>query len=177
LYRLIPVGALLLLACGSPVPPSPSPKASPTTTASASPSALSCANVPPVYHPARLKLLDACATFKGLVIADLHELDGDRHLWIEPDAGYEGLLNAANDYHGHKALVAEIVPACTTEPASAAAAARCPASKIPGPAVGAHVLVTGPHVLDTNHGWNEIHPVASLQLLKTLFEGDPDDDA
>lgn len=96
------------------------------------------------------------------MIADLHERDGDRHLWIEPDAGYEGLLNAANLYNGHKALVAEIVPACTSQPADEAAASHCPASKIAAPAVGAHVVITGPHVLDTVHGWQEIHPVASL---------------
>ena len=173
--RVLVLFGLLAFAC---IPsPTPSPTTSPSHSPSPSPTAMNCANVPPVYHPARLQLLDACATFKGLVIADLHELDGDRHLWIEPDAGYEGLLNAANDYHGHKALVAEIVPACTTQPATAAAASHCPASKIPAPAVGAHIQITGPHVLDTNHGWNEIHPVASLVMLPALFVGDPDDDA
>ncbi len=44
-------------------------------------------------------------------------------------------------------------------------AARCPKSKLPIPKLGDHIAIDGPWVLDTNHGWREIHPVDSIQLL------------
>ena len=31
------------------------------------------------------------------------------------------------------------------------------------PPVGTRVSVTGPWVLDTEHGWNEIHPVVKIE--------------
>jgi len=128
--------------------------------------------MPPVYHPARLKLLQPCVTFRGTVLADLHERDGDRHLWLAPDPGYEKFLNAANVYKGHKALVAEIVPACTSEPANETAAAACPASKLGTPVAGSHLEITGRWVEDLNHGsWREVHPVASLKVLPRVSLG------
>lgn len=161
------VSGIFSAACGSTTPPAPrpspgvSPAASPSTTAAPA----SCGNASPVYHPQRLRLLDACITFHGTVLANLSENDGDHHLWIAPDPGYERYLNAANVYHGQRAIVAEIVPACTTEPADSAAAVRCPASTLHPPAAGQRVQVIGPHVLDTVHGWQEVHPVTSIAAI------------
>jgi hypothetical protein len=32
------------------------------------------------------------------------------------------------------------------------------------PPVGAHAQVTGSYVLDTNHGWMEIHPISVIDV-------------
>lgn len=158
--RRLVLALLLTAACSLPGDPAPSPTTGPTTC-----ERLSDQLVPPVYHPQRLQLLEPCVLYRGVVIANLHEQDGDRHLWIAPDPDYERFLNPANVYHGRKALVAEIVPACITEPADEAAAARCPRSTLSPPPSGSHVEITGPWVLDTHHGWDEIHPVASIKIL------------
>jgi hypothetical protein len=163
------LATLALLACGTPPSPATSPSPTGTATPTAKPTVPGpvpiCTAVPPVYHPARLRLLGKCEVFRGIVVANLHETDGDHHLWISPDPGYEHFLNAANTLHGSKALVAEIVPACTTPPASSAAAAMCPPSRIAEPTVRQHVEITGPWVVDTVHAWQEIHPVLTLMVL------------
>jgi len=114
-----------------------------------------------LYHPYRFTVY-GCAEFTGTVLAVLHEPDGDWHIWAAPDPGYEGLLNQANVYHGRRALVLEIVPACASAPLDSHAAAQCPPSPIAAPAVAAHIRASGPWVLDVPHGWAEIHPVESL---------------
>jgi hypothetical protein len=169
-FLVLAAAVLLAAACSTPTPtPSPSASATVRPTASpvptASPPSPTCAPGPPVYHPARLRLLAKCIAFQGVVIAVLHETDGDHHLWISPDPGYERYLNAANLLHGVPALVAEIVPACTSPPADSHAAAMCPASALPGPAVHAHLEVMGPWVLDTVHGWQEVHDVVAERAL------------
>jgi hypothetical protein len=165
-YRSLLVGlaALALVACGGPGP-APTPSSSPTTIPSTSPPAPACAKPAPVYHPTRLALRGICQLYQGVVLEVLNEADGDHHIWISPDPGYEHFLNSMNRIHGQPALVAEIVPACTTEPADSSAAARCPASALQEPKVGDHLYVQGPWVTDTIHGWNEIHPVTNLQEL------------
>ena len=39
-------------------------------------------------------------------------------------------------------------------------------NKIQIPNVGEHVKVTGSLVNDTHNGWNEIHPMTSIEILK-----------
>ena len=34
------------------------------------------------------------------------------------------------------------------------------------PGVGAYVSVTGVHVLDTTHGWMELHPVTDITVIR-----------
>jgi hypothetical protein len=157
---LVPM--LVLVGCTGPAPtptPKPSPSASHTVTPSASASPVTCVKPPPVYHPTRLAIKSTCVEAQGVVLAVLHETDGDYHIWLSLDPAYTRLLNSMNLYHGQPALVAEIVPACATEPASSSAAAQCPASTLKEPAVGDHISVRGPWVTDTIHGWNELHPI------------------
>lgn len=63
-------------------------------------------------------------------------------------------------------MLAEITPDCppTGNPADAYAAARCPRAGLPIPAIGQRISLDGPWVLDTDHGWREIHPVDSIQI-------------
>ena len=119
-----------------------------------------------VYSPDRLQLLDPCKHAEGTVVDVAHEVDGDYHVWFKPDAGYEALLNAQNHFQAQPAMLAEITPDCdlATNPTDARSAARCPRSRLPIPSLGDHIAIDGPWVLDTDHGWREIHPVDSIQI-------------
>jgi hypothetical protein len=94
-----------------------------------------------VYHPVRLVVQRECVDLTGVVYSVRHELDGDYHVDVTLDL--PGYTNAKNDSGQHGALVAEIMPGQT----------------IPVPKVGEEVDVLGTWVLDTWHGWLELHPV------------------
>jgi hypothetical protein len=104
-----------------------------------------------VYHPSRLHVLKTCRWYWGTVSRVKHEEDGDAHVNVTPDPGFEGYLDGANRSIQYGALVTEIMPG----------------QDLPPPAVGAHVAVFGTWVLDTEHGWNEIHPIWALVDLTT----------
>jgi hypothetical protein len=69
--------------------------------------------------------------------------DGDVHLDLRLDPGYERLLDDGNDRVGGN-LVVEVIP--------------YDRSRVAIPAEGVRIQVVGPWVADTQHGWNEIHP-------------------
>jgi hypothetical protein len=58
-------------------------------------------------------------------------------------------------------------PICVNKVTQASAKKACKNfhQKINLPNVGDHVEVTGIHMLDTEHGWLEIHPVTKIKLL------------
>jgi hypothetical protein len=120
-----------------------------------------------VYQPDRLQVLDACAHAEGVVLAVVPEPDGDYHVWIDVGSKYGHLLNGEDHFQGRPALLAEITPDCplSTNPPNALAASRCARSEIPIPKQGERIAIDGPWVLDTNHGWNEIHPIDTLKVL------------
>lgn len=129
-----------------------------------------CRSDPPlagVWSPDRLQVLSACKHVTGIVAVTQPEPDGDHHIWLRVDPGYEYLLNAENHFQAEPALLAEITPDCplATNPPNAESADRCPRSTLPLPRTGDHIAIDGPWVLDTEHGWNEIHPVESIQIL------------
>jgi len=119
-----------------------------------------------VHSPDRLKVLDACKHAEGTVVNVASKDDGDFHVWFRPDPGYASLLNAQNHFQAQPAMLAEITPDCdlATNPPDAQSAARCPKSRLSIPSPGDHIAIDGPWVLDTDHGWNEIHPVDSIQI-------------
>lgn len=121
-----------------------------------------------VYHPYRLEVVRVCATVSGIVETVRHEPDGDYHFDLALDPPYAALVNSGNATYQHGYLVAEIVPAdepgCTPgqpprPPSGTYDYGRCTGASTPVPSVGAHVSVTGPYVIDHEHGWAEIHPV------------------
>lgn len=122
-----------------------------------------------VYHPNRLAVVSACMTVSGTVESVHSEADGDTHFDVALDPSEAGLLKPANYSGQHGWLVAEIVPAdelgCTPgQPPRPATGTYnygiCSGADETAPAVGIHVYVTGPYVLDEDHGgWSEIHPV------------------
>ena len=95
------------------------------------------------------------------------EPDGDHHVWFKVDPGFEYLLNAEDRFNGQPALLGEITPDCplATNPSDPLTAAKCPPSKLPIPHAGDRIAIDGPWVLDTNHGWREIHPIDSIKVL------------
>jgi hypothetical protein len=119
-----------------------------------------------VHNPDRLQVLDPCKHAEGIVVDVAHENDGDYHIWFKPDPTYVYLMNSENHFQARPAMLAEVTPDCpaATNPPDAQSAAKCPKSDLPIPVIGQHVAMDGPWVLDTDHGWREIHPVDSIRL-------------
>ena len=108
-----------------------------------------------VYLPSRLKLLDPCVTVEG-VVREVEqpaagEGDGDLSFNVEVSGADLRLINDGNRRNMHGWLHMEIVP--LDQP------------RLSAPKAGERIRVTGPWVLDTVHGHNEIHPVWSLTVL------------
>jgi hypothetical protein len=121
-----------------------------------------------VYAPSRLKVVDTCRIVTGVVHDEHQNEDGDVDVRVTPDPGYESVLNDANRTKLDGALQVEAVcqaPIKATETASESACGSYQGHVIIPP-VGAHVQVVGSYVLDTNHGWMEIHPVTAINILQ-----------
>ncbi len=118
-----------------------------------------------VYNPDRLEVLNACQTVLGTVEKVIQEADGDIHIRLQVDQGFENLLNQANYDYQYDTLVLEIVCAYPVTQQDAIAACSGYTNSIAIPSVGEHISVQGQYVTDLNHGWNEIHPVFSIQVL------------
>ena len=103
-----------------------------------------------VYHPQRLQVLAPCRAAAGIVRRIRHEPDGDLHIDVALESRYSRLLNAVNRREQAGSLVVEFMPR--------------DGGHLPEPAAGDHVRLTGAWVNDTDHGWNELHPVWSVQL-------------
>lgn len=117
-----------------------------------------------IYNRSRLEIVKACITVSGTVELVRGEQDGDLHIRLNLDPAYGNLTNSANDNYQYGDLVAEII--CVNTPTHTDAIPSCQnyTNRILIPAVGQHVTVTGPYVLDTEHyDWAEIHPVLSLK--------------
>lgn len=121
-----------------------------------------------IYHPNRLvPTSKGCITVTGRIIAKVPEGDGDYHYRLKLDRGQEnGLINSKNNTTRQKRFLV-FEPIClgrVTQP-SAKAACRNFHQRIRLPNRGDRVSVTGLHVLDTEHGWLEIHPVTKITIL------------
>lgn len=126
--------------------------------------ATACAGHDPkegVYHPDRLVVRNPCLTVTGTVHLVRAEPDGDYHIRLVLDPPYADLVNDRNRTEQQGGLVVEIV--CDNPVSQQDAVATCAsvssALRLPPPSLGAHISVTGPYVLDTSHGWMEIHPL------------------
>jgi hypothetical protein len=117
-----------------------------------------------VYDPARLQVRQPCITVTGTV-TDFHTNDdGDIDIRLDVDQPYANLLNDGNisNLNGH--LQTEAICQAPATAADAVQTCRGFAGSVAVPAVGAHVQVTGSYVLDTHHGWMEIHPISALSV-------------
>lgn len=153
--------AIFLVACsnaaGGPGPPRSQPIGG-------------CSSGPPeagIHNPDRLQVLARCKHAEGTVTDIALEDDGDYHVWFRADSAYEYLLNAQDHFQAQPAMLGEITPRCpaATNPPDARSAARCPKSNLTIPKLGDRIAIDGPWVLDTDHGWREIHPVEDIRIL------------
>lgn len=123
-----------------------------------------------VHNPVRLQVLNPCAVFQGTVVQAprKNSSDGDVTFTASPDPAYAGMLNAKNRLKGglHVEIVPRDQPGCTPgQPVvvgNVPDLGLCSGRDISGPALGAHVRIVGPWVLDRNDAWNEIHPAWSI---------------
>jgi hypothetical protein len=98
-----------------------------------------------VYHPERLVVLDSCKHASG-VVADIRtEEDGDLHVLVRLHPAFKHLVNKENWQQQHGWLVVELTPRDH--------------GHLPAPYVHERIGLIGAWVLDTDHGWREIHPV------------------
>jgi len=144
-----------------------------------------------VYVPSRLQVIDRCTTVSGTIDCLKLEPDGDVHLRVRLDPRFAGLLTPANALQtcaGNPGphLVAEIIPqnpegVIFRDNNADAGGFITP----PTPAVGDHVTLTGPHVIDKNvlhrvlyqgrpaENWAEIHPVWAIRVDRPAAPGQP----
>jgi len=139
-----------------------------------------------VHHPARLQTIKPCIEVTGIVVWAHEAPDGDYKFNLKLDSGGEHLLNEHNRSAQGGSLVCEIIPA--DQPGCIAGQpvevrlgifqrieewfqgpyqfGICTGASIVLPANGLRVRVVGPYVVDLPHGWTEIHPVWSVEVLK-----------
>jgi Protein of unknown function (DUF3761) len=88
-----------------------------------------------------------------------HEQDRDLHIDVQVTSAYRKLLNSKNYSLQHGWLVVEFM-------------AR-DGGHLPEPSVGTAISIVGAWVFDSEHGWNEIHPVWRLTLNGHLYKSGP----
>jgi len=150
----------------SPVPSSNTVNPPPTRTAPAV-SANGCNQElwSHVYNPSRLKILNQCLQVTGTIEVIRLEKDGDDHILLKLDPGQENLLNEKNISQQQSDLVLEPVCLHTVTQEDAISSCNGFHSNVALPRIGTHVKVIGSYVLITAHGWNEIHPVSTINNL------------
>jgi hypothetical protein len=101
-------------------------------------------------------VLAACRPVSGTVRAISHEQDGDLHIGVDTGGA---LTNSVNRSKLGGTLLVEFMPR--------------DGGHLPAPSVGDHISLTGAWVLDTNHGWRELHPVWSEALAGVTYRSGP----
>jgi hypothetical protein len=108
-------------------------------------------------------------TVTGTIESKTPQADGDYHVRLKLDPGQtcagQPCLNGGNKSEQAGDLLLE--PVCENPITQADAVAACQGYHNPLvlPAAGSHVEVIGPFVLDMDHGWNEIHPLESANVV------------
>ena len=152
-----------------PLTPAPAPAPVPASSAASSPAAHHTGGGTAclaslwkhIYHPYRLRVLSRCKTVRGTVAEVRWEPDGDLHILLRTSPG---LVNDANRAYEHGDLVLEEICQGNVTQADAVAACRGLSQSVTVPSVGDKITVSGSYVLDTDHGWREIHPVSRLTV-------------
>lgn len=121
-----------------------------------------------VFRKERLDVLDSNVTITGTVNKVHSESDGDFHIQIKVDSAFYYMLNKENIKFQDGCLVIEII--CAKKKAFSFLFCACKnyENDVALPNVGDRVRITGPWVYDRIHGWNEIHPVNSLELISPM---------
>src|SRR5260370_41614099 len=146
--RVVPAtGTPAVPCCPLRVTPAPSiaratPTPVPSTSTTPSPPADPLARA---RRPARLTLLSPCQVIIGTLVNVGPEDDADTHIWLRPDPAHPGLPNAANVCltPTPPALLLEIVPAFSGQPAAPSTAAACAPNPIARPPLRARTRACG----------------------------------
>ena len=121
-----------------------------------------------MHDPKRIKTLRTCQTVTGTIATVGTSDDGDYDMQLTLDAPYANLLNSGNITKLNGNLQIEAICQSKVHPDVPDAIRACAnfTGTVPIPPVGAHVQVTGTYVLDSDHGWNEIHPISVLTIAR-----------
>jgi len=121
-----------------------------------------------VYNPQRLQVVEKCIAVTGTIHHVKKEPDGDEHIQLTLDSGFSGLLNDKNNSAQATCLVVEPICQNAVTQTDAMAICRDFHSDVDIPKKGAHVRVLGAYVWDTEsgHGWMEIHPVTTIEVIE-----------
>ena len=119
-----------------------------------------------VYNPARLTMIEKCVTVTGIIEESSANDDGDHHMLLRLDKGQENLLTKINIKKKQGNLVIEAVCANKTSLKKVGSICNGFINKVQIPKLVTHVKVTGSLVNDTHNGWNEIHPITKIEILK-----------
>lgn len=113
-----------------------------------------------VFTPKRLIIVEPCVVYRGILVLPVPQFDGDYHIMIRPDPGFESFEPSQPLFNVEVMCVVPVLK-------SAAAAETCASwhQDIVIPPPGAHVEIVGAYVMDGSHGWHEIHPVTSITVL------------
>lgn len=103
-----------------------------------------------VYHPGRLRVLNACTAAAGRIALVKPETDGDVHLPVNLQPNERHLLDTGNVAKLGGDLVVELMP--------------LDAGHISEPHVGDQVRLVGAWTHDGWHDWNELHPVWAMSI-------------
>lgn len=120
----------------------------------------------------RLRVITPCITVTGVIDRDhppAAEPDGDWHIRLILDHPFSAMLNAKNFGEQHGDLVLEPVCSNRVSQADTLQEGVCTAfsqNLYNHSMIGQHVAVTGVYVTDMEHGWNEIHPVTSITVIR-----------
>ena len=117
-----------------------------------------------VYSPERLRVIEACIAVEGRVASVHRAKDGDLHIGLDPEQ--KSVLNLTNVMHAQRHLIVEAVCDHPSVKNQAGPACEGFVSTITAPNIGDHVRVTGSYVTDLDNGWNEIHPVTRIEILR-----------
>lgn len=108
-----------------------------------------------IWGTARLQAINVCQQASGTVLKAEPELDGDLDLYVDLDPEYDYLAGSQVELdflHQWSAgdVIVEFMPR--------------DGGHLPAPSEGDHIDLIGAWVKDTNHGYNEIHPVWSESI-------------
>lgn len=156
---------------GSSVSPSPLPSITPFPTVTTSPVSNGCdASLwNHIYNSQRLQVIESCKSVVGTIEVVRIEKDGDFHVLLKLDNSSDITSNPnfqVNVSKQHGDLVFEPICENPVSQQDVLDQGVCNGfSQNFQPKVGQHVKVTGSFVLDQQHGWLELHPVDSIEIL------------